>query len=351
MRRRIADYGVAVGTMGHGVRNAISDVEGVRVGHCTVDDPSRGVHSGVTVVIPASGSLFRNKVVASSSVFNGFGKSAGLLQIEEKGTLETPILLTGVSSVGAMFEALFRYEMDRDAEICRTDGSVNPLICECNDSFLNDARACRLGPAHLEAAIFGAVSDFDEGSVGAGRGMSCFQLKGGIGSASRVFEIADRPFTVGVLVNANFGELACLTAGGQNVGSRVQKLLNAEKTEERGSIILVVATDAPLDSRQLKRLCKRTFIGVGRTGSFVGDGSGDIAVAFSTACRLPHTSPEGGCVVRETVHEDHINPFFKATVEASEEAVLNALVSAEPLKGRDGNERRSLNEFLPRIMG
>ena len=351
MRRRIADYGVAVGTMRHGIRNAISDVEGVRVGHCTVDDPLRGVHSGVTVVIPASGSLFRNKVAAGSSVFNGFGKSVGFLQIEEKGTLETPVVLTGVSSVGAMFEALFRYEMDRDAEICRTDGSVNPLICECNDSFLNDARACRLGAAHLETAIFGAVPDFEEGAVGAGRGMSCFQLKGGIGSASRVFEVAGRPFTVGVLVNANFGELPCLTVGGEIIGPRVQQLLNAEKAEERGSIILVVATDAPLDARQLKRLCKRAFIGVGRTGSFVGDGSGDIALAFSTACRFPHTSPEGGCVVRQTVHDDHINPFFKATAEASEEAVLNALVSADPVIGRDGSERRSLNEFLLRVMG
>lgn len=351
MRVSLRDAGdVVVGSMTPGSRNAITDVEGVRVGHCTVDDPECGVHTGVTVVIPGPGSLFREKMAAGASVFNGFGKSAGLMQIAEKGTLETPIVLTGVSSVGAMVDALFRREMEGDPEICDALGSVNPLVCECNDSFLNDARAARLGGEHLDAAMAAASSDFEEGAVGAGRGMSCFGLKGGIGSASRVVDAAGHRFTVGVLVNANFGELPCLTLAGRRVGHRIEKRIAAGAESERGSIILVVATDAPLDSRQLTRLAKRSFLGVGRTGSFVGDGSGDVAVAFSTACRLPHISPEGGLVSGKILHEDHINPLFQATAESAEEAVLNALYAAVPLRGRDGNERRSLNEFLPEVL-
>ncbi|MDR3264848.1 MAG: P1 family peptidase, partial [Synergistaceae bacterium] len=284
--RRVRDRGIVVGAMTPGARNAITDVEGVTVGHSTLDEPEIGVHTGVTVVLPAAGSLFgvsslsenpenlfENKMTAAVSVFNGFGKSAGLMQIEEKGTLETPIALTGVSSVGLLYDALFRLEMERNAEICRTAGSVNPVICECNDSFLNDARAARPGRAHLDAALGSASVDFEEGAVGAGRGMSCFGLKGGVGSASRVFETAGRRFTVGVLVNANFGELSCLTIAGRHVGPRLEELPEMKTptsatppSSDRGSIILVVATDAPLDSRQLKRLCKRAFIGVGRTG-------------------------------------------------------------------------------------
>lgn len=372
MPLRVRDYGVQVGVMTPGPRNSIADVEGVAVGHCTVDDPRRGVHTGVTVVAPAGGSLFREKLAAAVSVFNGFGKSAGLMQIEEKGTLETAVVLTGVSSVGVLYDALFRREMERDAEICRAEGSVNPVVCECNDSFLNDARVSQLTREHLDAAFSSASADFQEGSLGAGRGMSCFQLKGGIGSASRVMDprvvdprvvdpsVADsgladsqiETFTVGVLVLANFGELPCLTVAGRHVGPRLEALLaqSPENTAERGSVIVVVATDAPLDSRQLKRLAKRGFLGIGRTGSFAGDGSGDIALAFSTACRVPHTSPPNGCVLRRTLHEDHINPLFKGTAEAAEEAVLNALVAAEPMKGRDGSQRRSLKEFLPALL-
>jgi D-aminopeptidase len=365
-----------------GPRNSIADVEGVTVGHCAEDDFLKGVHTGVTVVVPAEGSMFREKLPAAVSVFNGFGKSAGLMQIEEKGTLETAIVLTGVSSVGVLYDALFRREMERDAEICRAEGSVNPVICECNDSFLNDARLSRLGREHLDAAFFSASSDFAEGSAGAGRGMSCFQLKGGIGSASRVVNLpaADSTvpglsggnerignFTVGVLVLANFGTLSCLTIAGRHLGPQIEAAMGAsmqasiqasiqastekapEKGAERGSVIIVVATDAPLDSRQLKRLAHRSFLGIGRTGSFAGDGSGDVAVAFSTACRIPHASPENGCVLCKILHENHIDPFFKGTAEAVEEAVLNALAAAEPMKGRDGNQRRSLSEFLPAL--
>lgn len=332
--------------MERGRRNTITDVPGVLVGHCTVDDLDKGVHTGVTAVIPADGSLFRGKLAAGASVMNGFGKSVGLMQVEEKGTLETPIILTGVSSVGSMVDALFRLSMDNHEEICKEGGSINPLVCECNDSYLNNARATFLGRGHLEEALCKASSDFAQGSVGAGRGMSCFQLKGGIGSASRVVNLPGRDYSLGVLVNANFGELGCLSIHGKKVGEEIAAKLKAEKEREKGSIIVVIATDAPFDSRQLKRISKRSFIGIGRTGSFVGDGSGDLAVAFSTASRIPHTSASS-VLTLPVLHEDHINPFFKAAAEATEEAVLNALFAAEPLVGRDGNRRRALSEFLP----
>ncbi|MDR1732175.1 MAG: P1 family peptidase [Synergistaceae bacterium] len=352
LRPRLRDYGLVIGGMRPGPRNAITDIEGVTVGHCTADDPERGIHTGVTVVIPAPDqTLFENKVTAGAYIFNGFGKSAGLMQIEEKGTLETPVVLTGVSSVGAMYDALFHLEMTRNSEICRTSGSVNPLVCECNDSFLNNARATRLGRGHLDAAFASASVDFDEGAVGAGRGMSCFGLKGGIGSSSRVFEAAEHLFTVGVLVNANFGELPCLTVAGRCIGPRLEALMETPPPPlpDSGSIIIVIATNAPLNSRQLKRLCKRAFIGVGRTGSFVGDGSGDIAVAFSTGCRIPHVPPASGLVPLAALHEEYINPFFRATAEATEEAILNALLAAVPLKGRDGSERRALTQFWEKV--
>jgi D-aminopeptidase len=182
--------------------------------------------------------------------------------------------------------------------------------------------------------------------------MSCFRLKGGIGSSSRIIEnFASGVFHLGVLVLANFGDLSCLTVAGRLIGPEIEQLLRESELREpdRGSIILVVGTDAPLDARQLKRLARRSFIGVGRTGSFVGDGSGDVAVAFSTACRLPHAAPEKRVIAYGALHESAIDPFFKATAEAAEEAILNALVAAQPLRGRDGNERRALSEFLPAI--
>ncbi len=349
MRLRLEEFGLTVGTMRPGPRGALTDVPGVRVGHCTVDDPERGVHTGVTVVVPAPGSLFREKLAAGAAVFNGFGKSMGLVQVREKGSLETPVVLTGVSSAGALYDALFRRSMEEHPEICATDGSVNPVVLECNDSFLNDARRSRLGREHLDAALDSAATDFAEGAVGAGRGMSCFHLKGGIGSASRVVELCGREFVVGVLVNANFGRMEDLILAGRPVGSALRALTEGEVRREResGSIVLVVATDAPLDSRQLVRLARRSFVGVGRTGSFAGDGSGDIALAVSTAARLPHKAPQGGTLEHRVLHEDCIDPFFKAAAEAAEESVLSALLSAGDLAGRDGHARRGLAGLLP----
>ncbi|MDO4786644.1 MAG: P1 family peptidase [Fretibacterium sp.] len=351
MRLRIADLGLSVGTMRSGPRGAITDVPGVRVGHCTLDAPDRGVHTGVTAVVPAPGSLFREKLAAGVAVFNGFGKSMGLIQLQEKGTLETPIVLTGVSSAGALYDALFRRAMEEHPEICATDGSVNPVVCECNDSFLNDARQARLSREHLDAAIDSAAADFAEGAVGAGRGMSCFHLKGGIGSASRLVALSGRDFVVGALVNANFGRMEDLILSGRRVGPQLRALTEAAPDRESGSVIIVLATDAPLDSRQLARLARRSFIGIGRTGSSVGDGSGDIALAVSTSERIPHKAPPEGTVALRVLHEDHIDPFFKAAVEATEESVLNALAAAEDLRGRDGHLRLGLAGLLPGLEG
>ena len=331
-----------------GPRDAITDVPGVRVGHCTVDEPDRGIHTGVTVVLPAPDSLFRQKLPAGAAVFNGFGKSMGLIQIREKGTLETPIVLTGVSSAGAMYDAQFRRSMEEHPEICGATGSVNPVVCECNDSWLNDARAARLDRRHLDEAYRAASADFEQGGVGAGRGMSCFQLKGGIGSASRIVAVEGKEYALGVLVNANFGRLEDLTLAGRRVGPDLAKRLAGLPPErEAGSIIIILGTDAPLDSRQLARLARRCFIGVARTGSIVGDGSGDIAVAFSTAARIPHEAPQDGVVAIPALHETLIDPFFRAAAEAAEESILNALFSAVGLRGRDGRVRHALAELLP----
>ena len=350
MASLVEKLGLGVGALPRGPRNALTDVPGVRVGHATVDD--NGVQTGVTAVIPAPESLFRQKVPAGCAVFNGFGKSMGLLQVQEKGTIETPIVLTGVSSAGSLYEALFRRSMDEHPEICTTAGSVNPVVCECNDSYLNDARAARLGRPQLDAALAAAAEDFQQGAVGAGRGMSCFGLKGGIGSASRLATTGKETYTVGVLVNANFGVMTNLVLAGHPVGAALSALVEARRTEEEresGSIILVLGTDAPLTARQLARMARRCFVGVGRTGSFVGDGSGDVAVAFSNAFRIPHEAPEDPVLRVPSLHERGIDPLFQAAAEAAEEAILSALLWAVPVRGRGGHVRRALRDFLPEL--
>ena len=340
--------GLGVGVLPRGPRNALTDVPGVLVGHATVAEGE--IQTGVTAIVPAPGSLFRQKLPVGCAVFNGFGKSMGLIQIQEKGTLETPIILTGVSSAGALYDALFRRSMEEHPEICTTAGSVNPVVCECNDTFLNDARAAALGRAELDAALAAASSDFRQGAVGAGRGMTCFGLKGGIGSASRQVRIGARTFTLGVLVNANFCVMEHLVLGGRLAGPDVCRLTaepDPGDERESGSIILVLGTDAPLTARQLTRVARRSFVGVGRTGSFVGDGSGDIALAFSTAIRIPHEAPEDGLIRIPSIHEDWIDPLFQAAAEASQEAVVSALLCAEMVRGRAGHTRRALRDLLP----
>jgi len=338
--RHIEDYGIRIGRMKRGLRNTIADVSGVSVGHCTLADGP--VQTGVTAVIPAPGNLFREKVMAACHVINGFGKSCGIVQIEEMGTLETPLLLTNTFGVGAASEALVRSVLAANPDIGRETGTVNPAVFECNDGFLNDIRALSVREEHVLRAIASAGPDFEEGAVGAGRGMSCYQLKGGIGSASRIVDCGGASFTLGALVLSNFGQMEDLIVDGQKIGATIFGVNPPE--DEQGSIIAVLATDAPLTERQLKRVARRASVGITRTGAFIGNGSGEIALAFTTANRVLHdeTFP-----VRQIgmFNENEINLLFRATVEATEEAVLNSMVCAETVTGRDGHTRRSLAEF------
>ncbi|HPF53329.1 MAG TPA: P1 family peptidase [Eubacteriales bacterium] len=332
----LTKYDINIGTMKRGARNTICDVEGVKVGQVTLKEG--GAQTGVTAILPHTGNIYRSKVTAASYVINGFGKSGGLVQVDELGTIETPIILTNVLSVGTASTGLVRYMLRQNPDICLTTGSVNPVVMECNDSGLNMTRELFVKEEHVTRAIEAADTVFDEGAVGAGRGMICFGYKGGIGSASRVMEIDGVCYNVGVLMLTNFGSMDRLRIDGAPVKSNIQN-------EDKGSVITIIATDLPMDTRQLKRLCKRVPAGLARTGSYYGNGSGDIALAFSTVNRVEHY-PKAAVDSALRFSDDYINAPFRAVVEAVEEAVISSLLHAETVTGRDGRVVRSLNEVL-----
>lgn len=343
--KRIRDYGITIGTMKPGVRNTITDVDGVKVGHATLNQ--QDIQTGVTAIFPHHRSLFRNKVTAASHVFNGFGKTIGTVQINELGTIETPILLTNTLSVGKCADALIDYILQDHEEIGRTAGTVNPVVGECNDMFLNDIRKKAVDESHVLTALETAAPDFEEGAVGAGRGMTCFGLKGGIGSSSRVFRLPDGEYTVGVLVLTNFGRMRDFILAGKRVGSQLETLTEAHTSEkDKGSIMMIAATDLPVTSRQLKRIIKRMGVGLSRTGSYMGNGSGDIAIGFSTA-NVRETS--SGLRNIDKVDDSELDLAFEAIAEATEEAILNSMITAETTEGREGNIRYSLQEFIHRL--
>ncbi len=331
-----------IGTLLTGPRNAISDVGEIRVGHVTLD--LGGIQTGVTVVVPHAGDPFADKTPAAAAVINGFGKSVGLIQVEELGVFETPIALTNTFSVGAVMQAQIRTAMAAHPRLGREWATVNPLVFECNDGYLNDIRALALTEEHYCTALANASADFAQGSVGAGRGMSAFELKGGIGTASR--RVGD--YTVGALVLANFGRLATLTLAGHPLGRKLSERKRPGDEPEKGSIIMLLATDAPLDARQLRRLASRTGAGLARTGSVFGHGSGDIALAFSTAYTIPHL-PTKPMPALAMLHETRLDPLFYAAADATEQAIIHALWHAEPVRGRDGHKRRTLREILRRL--
>ena len=336
-----------VGVLPSGPLDLISDVAGVRVGHATLAQGDQ--QTGVTVVFPHARDEFLYKVPAAAEIINGFGKSVGLLQLDELGVLETPIALTNTFSVGAVAEAQIRTAVARHREIGRNWPTLNPLVFECNDGYLNDIQAMAVTTAHYTEACNAAAVDFEQGSVGAGRGMSCFGYKGGIGSASRIATLADgRSFTLGALVLANFGRQATLTIAGQPLGQRLAALDTHGGTAEpeKGSIIMIVATDAPLDVRQLRRVARRSAAGLARTGSVYGHGSGDLALAFSSAYQVPHRADEAMPAVG-MLHETHLDALFSACAEAVEQAIVHAMWRACPVTGRDGNHRRAIREALP----
>ncbi|WP_240688926.1 P1 family peptidase [Ammoniphilus sp. YIM 78166] len=343
-QKRIRDYGIMIGTLPTGPLNRISDVSGVKVGHVTLRQGS--VQTGVTAILPHGGNCFKEKVAASSYVINGFGKTIGTIQIEELGTIETPILLTNTLSVGTVAEGLVNYMLQENEEIGLTTGTVNAVVAECNDGYLNDIRGLHVKKEHVREAITQAKAEFEEGAVGAGTGMSCFGLKGGIGSASRRVEHED--YMIGCLVLSNFGQKEDLLLAGQPIGQWIleEEEERGEQESDKGSIIIVLATDLPLSDRQLKRVAKRATVGLSRTGSYIGHGSGDIVIAFSTANKVPH-SPSVAISQQSVFHDHYLDSVFRAAGEAVEESILNSMVTATTIIGRDGHQRKSLQEYLP----
>lgn len=340
-----------VGVLPVGSLDLISDVADVRVGHATL--AGGDLQTGVTVVQPHAGDMFLERVPAAVNVINGFGKSVGLVQLRELGVLETPIALTNTFSVGEMATAQLRSLTAQHGEIGREWPTANPLVMECNDGYLSDIQAFAVRQAHYEQAITSASTDFAQGAVGAGRGMSCCQLKGGIGSASRLAQWPDgKEYAVGALVLANFGRLSNLVVGGAPLGRLLAKRQPEANHDaetggrDKGSIIIVMATDAPLDTRQLKRLSVRAAAGLARTGSVYGHGSGDIALAFSTAYRIPFES-EAEMPAVAMLHETRMDGLFDAAAEAVEQSIIHALWAAESVTGRDGHSRTAIRELLP----
>jgi D-aminopeptidase len=334
-----------IGLLPSGQRGTISDVAGITVGHCTLAEGS--VQTGVTVVCPHDGDPFVQKVPAAAVVFNGFGKSVGLLQVNELGVLETPIALTNTFSVGTIATAQIRSAIAAHPGIARTTASVNPLVFECSDAYLSDMQALTVAESHYGDALAAAIPDFARGSVGAGRGMSCFGLKGGIGSSSRMVTIGARSFATGALVLANFGRTENLTLAGRRIGPAIaRRLAGATPQRDQGSIIVALATDAPLDHRQLRRIAMRAAAGIGRTGSYYGHGSGDIALAFSTAQTIPH-EPSGPTLTQEVLAEPLLETLFDAAAEATEAAIVDALFAAMTVTGYAGHVRYALTEIAP----
>lgn len=332
LQLRARDYKITVGELPMGSRNKITDVPGLTVGHCTVDTDEH--KTGVTVLLPCPENPFTHKLPAAAFVLNGFGKSLGLVQMEELGTLETPIALTNTLNVGLVHDALVEYMVNR----CEAEGfalrSVNPVVCECNDGGLNHIQRRAVGKEEVFAALAAAGPDFAEGDVGAGKGMVCHGLKGGIGSASRLMEVDGKTYTMGALVLANHGSMNDLTIHGDPIGPMLDQA-KAARESDIGSCIVLLATDLPLDSRQLGRVSKRASVGLARLGSFIGQGSGEIFLAFSTA--NPFNGNEDHAFRTVTAfHEDKLDLAFRAAAECTEEAILNCLFTARTCTGWDG---------------
>jgi len=316
----------------------ITDVPGVRVGHRTLVHGD--IRTGVTAIVPHDGDVYRDRPVAASYVLNGFGKTVGLMQIDELGEIETPILLTNTFSVGTCANALIRRAIAANPGIGRNGPTVNPVVGECNDGYLNDIQAMAVTEADACAALDDASLQFARGAVGAGAGMSCFGFKGGIGSASRAITLDGQGFQLGVLALCNFGRAGDLRL---KCGERIAP--PAESGPERGSVILVVATDVPLDHRQLRRVIRRGGVGLARVGSVWGNGSGDVCIGFTTANRTPLVAHSDLLALR-MIAEPRIDLLFQAMAGATEDAVKDALLSAETTIGRDGHMRRGLRGVL-----
>ncbi len=341
MKKRIREYGIVIGSHEPGRRNKITDVPGVTVGHTTIDTEEH--KTGVTVIMPCQDNMFANKLTAAAFVHNGYGKTAGIPQIEELGTLETPIALTNTLNVGRVHDAIVEYMAKR----CEKEGvvmtSINPVVGECNDASLNKITERVIGWEEVKHAIDTASEDFEEGDVGAGKGTSCFGMKGGIGSASRVLTLDGETYTVGVLVQSNYGKTKHFVLNGEAIGDLLCQKIEEAKLDE-GSIMMVIGTDLPVSDRQLKRMIRRAGVGLSRCGSYMGHGSGDIMLGFSTANRFRTDEAQAIVPVRQ-LNENMIDEVFEAIGEATEEAVLNSMVTADNVTGYQGTVRYSLREL------
>jgi len=337
-RRRVRDWGITIGRYPVGRHNAITDVAGVKVGQQTIVQDGEGgiARTGVTVIQPNQ-DIYRERVFAGGSVINGAGELTGMIQIWEWGVLETPIALTNTMNVGNVADGMIEYMVERYADLGKQNDVVIPIVGECNDSVLNDPRKRFVKPHHVVTALEQATDGpVDEGCVGGGTGMSCFDFKGGIGTSSR---IVPDGYTVGVLVMSNFGDRQNFLLEGIPVGRKITDLMPEEHAE--GSIIVILATDAPLLPHQLNRLARRAVLGLGKLGSAATHGSGEIVLAFSTANIIPRDE-QVQVSEYKMMADERLNPLFEATVEGVEEAVLNALFMAETTVGRNGNTIHAL---------
>jgi len=338
--KRAKDFGIHIGVMQPGKLNAITDITGVRVGHVTLIKAD-SIRTGVTAILPHSGNLFQQKVPAAIYVGNGFGKLTGTTQVKELGNIETPIVLTNTLSVSTAMNAVVSYTLQQKGN--ENVQSVNAVVGETNDGFLNDIRGRHVAESDVLKAITNATAGkVDEGNVGAGTGTICFGFKGGIGTASRVLPKKLGGYTVGVLVQTNFGGV--LTIDGVPVGEELKKYYLSGQLDEKadGSCMIVVATDAPLETRNLERLAKRAFMGLAKTGGIAHNGSGDYVIAFSTdsSLRVPFNSPN--LLQQAVLSNDAVSPLFMAAIEATEEAIINSLLAAETIKGKNGRTIEAL---------
>lgn len=340
-RGRARDFGIEPGILMPGKWNAITDVEGVSVGHRTLIIGD-SIRTGVTVIRPHSGNLFLEKVPAAVSVGNGFGKALGFTQVRELGNLETPIALTNTLSVFTVADALVDYMLSLpwNEAVC----SVNPVVGETNDGWLNDIRGRHVRKEQvIEALSSCSEGPVAEGNVGAGTGTLCLGFKGGIGTSSRKVSDTQGGYTVGVLVQTNFGGI--LTIRGAPVGEELKHHYLAKETAHQvdGSCMIVIATDAPLSARNLERLAKRSFLALGRVGSFMSNGSGDYAIAFSThpECRISYHADQP-LEHAPNLGNESMTPLFLAVVEATEEAIYNSLFMAEDMTGHKGRKEEAL---------
>ncbi len=326
IKKRFCDYGFKVGFLAAGKKNSITDVEGVMVGHLTKIE-GQNCRTGVTLIDPGVPNLYRQKLPAGIAVGNGFGKLTGISQVEELGTLEAPIALTNTLAVGKVMRGVVNLAIENTKDLAATE-TISPVVGETNDGLLNDIHADSVNENDVVKAYKNRSSDVEVGNVGAGTGTRAFSWKGGIGTSSRLVKVAKKTYTVGVVTQTNFG--GSLSIMGVPIG---QLLGNNDypfaETTPDGSCMIVLATDAPLDARQLKRLAKRALLGMVRTGSIMATGSGDYAIAFSVTKSLP-------------LNDSDLNPLFLAAVEAAEESIYDALFAAETMTGRNGASLKAL---------